>query len=155
MLKLMQCEWCARTIRDLQCNVCLRGAFITTKPYIHNYTWFSQEIIVRFKQVKYLYISIIGYNFCVRCPKKRGVQITQVLKWYKIMRNKTGVKKTVRFSEVSGLSRCPVLRFLCTLLYDFKVLIKVHPTWFVPRYNISTNNKGCLCLNQLFVSGQF
>ena len=103
--------------------MCLRGVFITLKPL---YSWltmiFKKKNTVRFKQVKNLYFSIIGYKFGVRCPKKRGVQIKQVFKWYKTVINKTGLKKSVRFSEVSGLSRCPVLRFLCSLFFRTKQL---------------------------------
>ena len=64
---------------------------------------------------------MIGYNFGVRFPKKRGVQIKQVFNWYKTVINKTGLNKPVRFSEVSGLSRCPVPRFLCISLLDIVI----------------------------------
>ena len=40
--------------------------------------------------MKYLYISIVGYEFGVRCPKKRGVQNKQIFKLYKTVGNKTG-----------------------------------------------------------------
>ena len=101
----------------MQCMLTMSFYNTKTSIFVMEDDFQKKKNTVRFKQVKNLYISIIGYKFGVRCPKKRGVQIKQVFKWYKTVIDKTGLKKSVRFSEVSGLSRCPVLRFLCILIF--------------------------------------
>ena len=111
---------------------CQQWIYLWWKNFQHIFRRYLLSGLGRWNIYIFQYVCL---NLGVRCPKKRGVQIKQVFKWYKTVKNKTGLSKTVRFSQVSDLSRCPVLRFHCNCNCWFcQFLVRyIRQMWLVPQ----------------------